>query len=117
MGYYTNYRITVKANVENAVNEEIEAFLALLRSFNFLQQEKQEGKAGGFIAITEESKKWYDCFDEIKGLSKSYPNVLFDIQGEGESDGDLWKCYIINGKKQYVEAIINYPEFNPDLLE
>lgn len=38
MGYYTNYRITVRANIENVVNEEIEAFLALLNRFNFLQQ-------------------------------------------------------------------------------
>jgi len=57
--------------------------------------------------------KWYSWNDDLKGLSKEYPNLLFTLEGEGEEPGDLWKAWARNGKSVTVDAKITYPE--PDL--
>lgn len=115
MEYNTMYRIVVKScdNSRETSIEAAKAFFALLKKFDFLEQEIELG----FVASHKKPVKWYDCISEIKEFSCSYPNVFFEILGEGEDCYDLWKCYIVNGKRQIARAIISYPEFNADLLE
>ena len=52
----------------------------------------------------------------MREVSKKHSNVLFQITGEGEDNGDLWKAYFRGGKMQMCVAKIVYDIFDQTLL-
>ncbi len=48
--------------------------------------------------------KWYEHEDDMREMSKKFKSVLFHLQGEGESSGDIWDAFFLNGKTQHHEA-------------
>lgn len=79
-------------------------------------QEKQN-ESDFFYAIdpdggSTQSAKWYDYDNEMKMLSRNFPEVLFTLHGEGEDQGDIWNAYYLNGKSQKAKAEITIPKFN-----
>jgi hypothetical protein len=50
-------------------------------------------------------------------ISKEYPNVIFELSGEGEESGDVWKNYYMNGKVQKCQARIVFDEFDENELK
>lgn len=59
--------------------------------------------------------KWYDHAEDMKALSKTLPNVLFTLSGEGEESGDVWRKYFLNGKMQTAKAVITVAPFKKEL--
>lgn len=57
--------------------------------------------------------KWYDHNENMIEFSKRYPDILFELEGEGEDAKDNWKAYYHNGKSQICRAKIVYDE--PDI--
>ena len=55
-----------------------------------------------------ENYKWYEHEDDMKALSKHFPNVFFTL--EGEDSEDMWKKYFYNGKMQVAEAVVTFAE-------
>lgn len=64
-----------------------------------------------------DSCKWYDHIKDMVELSKQFPDVVFELEGDGEESGDMWKEYYKNGLYQDCPAQIIFPGYNPDLLE
>ena len=60
-----------------------------------------------------DSAKWYDWEKDMKELSSKYPHLLFELSGEGEEAGDMWKAWARNGKVVTVRARIVFDE--PDI--
>ena len=103
MGYYTSHRLETSA--KNAEEE-----MSVIKAF-------REACEGARYAISdegyaEEPCKWYNSSDDLIEFSKSHPEVLFTLSGEGEEAGDLWKLYVKNGKSQMARAELIYPEFD-----
>lgn len=48
----------------------------------------------------------------MKVISTKYPDILFEVTGEGEETGDLWKAYFKNGKMQYCKGKVVYDDFD-----
>jgi hypothetical protein len=102
MGYYTRYELEVKEG-----NVKIEDIL-----------EQVENKFDGlYYAVDEWGKtlqetKWYEHDEEMKELSKLFPDVVFKLKGEGEESGDVWINYYKNGKMQSCPAKITFDEFD-----
>ena len=44
--------------------------------------------------------------------SKTKPNVLFLIDGEGEDSGDIWKQYFKNGKTFKAKAVLMFEDYS-----
>ena len=65
---------------------------------------------------SRESCKWYDHEKDIKSFSKKHPETLFELEGQGEDSGDMWKKYFKNGKMQNCRAKITYEPFQENLL-
>ena len=120
MGYYTNHNLTIhqidndsikndetrRKELEDQINEAIS---------NHSELEYAVG------SITEEwpcdVAKWYKHEDDMIEFSKQFPDVVFKLEGKGESCGDMWIQYYKNGFYQHCPAIITFDEYNPDMLE
>jgi len=72
-----------------------------------------------FYAVREgaEGTKWYRHDEDMLSLSRTFPEVLFTLHGEGEEGGDLWRTYYLNGGLQKEKAVITYAEFDPAKLK
>ena len=46
-----------------------------------------------------------------------HPKVVFELSGEGEEAGDLWKAYFKDGKMQMCKAKIEYDNFDESQMQ
>lgn len=105
MGYYTRYSIEMSNQITNQ-EKGSDIFLVYGELIKHIDYDP-----------FGESCKWYDCEKDMKSFSKSYPNVLFKISGEGEESGDIWVKYFQNGLMQTCKAEIVIPPFDPAKLK
>lgn len=63
-----------------------------------------------------DATKWNDHVPEMKQFSLRWPAVVFELEGRGEENGDLWHKYFQNGKVQICKAIITFDSFDPEKL-
>jgi len=45
------------------------------------------------------SGRWYSRAKDMAALSEYYPTIVFELRGDGEEQGDVWKEEWQNGKK------------------
>jgi hypothetical protein len=107
MGYYTSYKLKELTGQDHLVGE-------------FVREDGDKGYQA--YALHEdgesgESCKWYDHEDFLKKFSLKHPKALFELSGEGEESGDVWKKYSQNGKVQTCKAVITFPEFDKKKLK
>ena len=131
MGYYTRYNFVVmdygkngpsdydiveKILRINATNKGDEFAYPLVRQINSLgglfNWDRDIPTQSGLDEISpDEEVTWYDAEDDIKKLSKEFPNVIFCLSGTGEEGGDEWESYFKNGKCHTYKPTM--PKFNP----
>ena len=106
MGYITDYELhTSKPIYISELND--------ITNYVWDSNIDEKPKTNNFILY---GVKWYKHDEDMKLLSKKHPDILFELYGNGEEDGDMWKAYYKNGKSYVVRAIISYPEFDEKLL-
>ena len=54
---------------------------------------------------------------DMTALSKKYPGHLFQLDGQGEESGDIWRSFFKGGKSQVSKARIVFDEFNEAALK
>lgn len=101
MGYYTSFELSVNnpndldslmvKNVEKAV-EELDIF------------ESGGSVAYGWSAYT----KWYDFDEDMRLLSYCFPDVVFELRGDGEESEDVWGNYYKGGRVQNDGLVVTY---------
>ena len=106
MGYYTQHTMSL----ENATSEQEEAIIDRLREMEIIGEVLDED-----LSCYQESK-WYDEEEDMKELSKEFPDVHFTVHGEGEENGDIWDHHYLGGKIQRCGAEIIIPPFDPEKL-
>ena len=62
--------------------------------------------------VENDEMKWYDCETDMLGISQQYPDIYFEIYGDGEDSDDFWVAYFYNGIKTGGQAEIIYPTFD-----
>jgi hypothetical protein len=107
MGYCTKYNLTL----HNETHGQFEAIVDRLRDKDVI------GYALDEYLNTNDEVKWYDAEDDLREISKEFPEVLFELHGEGEDVGDIWNEYFKNGKVQYCKAEIVIPPFDESKLK
>lgn len=60
--------------------------------------------------------KWYDHEENMRSISEKFPDVHFELHGEGEMNDDIWTQHFVNGKSQLCMAKIVIPPFDPSQL-
>ncbi len=61
--------------------------------------------------------RWYKHEDDLRKFSKRYSSFLFVLHGEGESPGDIWRKYFLNGQCQEARAVVQIAAFDRDKLK
>lgn len=102
MGYYTKYNVTI-TGIDNA-NQAVK----IAREYDL--EHYDISPIGTEVTASFESK-WYDWQKDSVALSRSYPRILIEIEGEGEDRDDIWKARIRNGDCETVSAKIVFDEF------
>lgn len=109
MGYYTSYNLTVYNANEGNINQVKSSLRNLgLLNYVFWQDYAMVGNHYDFCCC--ESQKWYEYEEDMKAVSKQFPEMIFELDGEGEENSDMWKAYFQNGEMEYCPASIQYPE-------
>lgn len=96
MGYYTRFSLSWNDFSVDA-EQEISVFL-------------------GYNPFNDEIK-WYEHEKDMKEYSKTHPEVLFNLYGEGEEYPDIWHKYFKNGKMQVCPLIEHFDSFDEEKLK
>lgn len=103
MGYCTMHTMDVLD-----VSEDVKlATIAKLRASN--ENAKYSIDEDGY---PQGETKWYDHEPELREFSKTCPDVLIQLSGVGEENGDIWNHYFKNGKAQFCQAKMVMPDYN-----
>jgi len=113
MGYCTRY--SLKWNCKNSKTTTWDDISDEIRL-------RQEAVTDFFYAVddcgrTTESCKWYEHEKEVSEFSKIYPDVVFELSGEGEESGDIWKKYFKNGKMQVCPVKMTFDPYDESQLK
>ena len=106
MGYYTKFDLKINTKI----NQEQE-----LQITNFLSNKiikKSVKISDHWDDYLEEEMKWYDYETDMTELSILFPDIVFELSGEGEESDDIWKQYFKSGKTQICNAIISFDKFD-----
>ena len=98
MGYYTDFELNYSSNERDKVQERLE--------------EISNGYTGNDSGV-----KWYNHEEDMKQLSREFPDILFELCGEGEESGDIWEKYFKNGKMQCCKAVLTFEPFDEAKLK
>ena len=105
MGYYTYHKLTIEPKDEKLLAQIITA----------IESESYEVRQA--LAGDSESMKWYSHDEDMRELSKKWPNVIFHLEGEGEDNEDIWVATYQNGRCHHRHAKIVIDPFDPEKLE
>lgn len=101
MGYYTDYRLSVYPKTLPGDTRK-----AILGEIDGLQMGFEGDLDFGLTTWT----KWYYYEKDMIALSKKFPNLIFELYGDGEDGDDHWVCYFQNGDSQFCFGSIVYEE-------
>lgn len=111
MGYYTNYELLVDVSKsEPNTIQRLENSVEELEGFSYTDATNKYLTASGYA-------KWYSCDDDMRKLSRLFPDFLFELHGEGDSPDDLWNTYYQDGKMQHCPGKIFYEPYDPEKME
>ena len=106
MSYYTNFNFKFYdkgSGIELSRKDSKEIINDIESTFKYRAEEDSEMFTIG--------ANWHSFDEDMKKFSTKYPNILFEIFGEGEETDDIWKQYILNGKLEECMGKIVYPCF------
>ena len=109
MGYYTYHDLVVLNDKGEYLPEETEKHEKLLTRKVF----GEDGFDPDSQILFEDSAKWYDSEKDMREHSAEYPDLMFELHGEGEENEDVWIEYFKNGKMQRCQGKVVYPDFDP----
>lgn len=104
MGYHTYHELTIEPDDEELKRQIIDG-------------ESSDSEVRNLWVYGEEPSKWYEHDEDMRELSKKWPNVTFHLHGEGEENDDIWTATYVNGLCHHRAAQIIIESFDPDKLE
>jgi len=67
--------------------------------------------------VFEGEWKWYRWEEDMREVSKKYPEIVIKLKGKGADSDDIWFAYFKAGKVQLCRAKITYDEYDESKLE
>lgn len=110
MGYNTKFDLKINTKINKEQELQITNFLS-----NKIMGESAK-ISDHWDDYLEEEMKWYDYEKDMIELSILFPDIVFELSGEGADSDDIWKQYFKSGKSQTCNAIISFDEFDETKL-
>ncbi len=70
----------------------------------------------GFAVWEDINDTWYDHEEDMLALSKQFPQILFELECQGELPDDLWRQFFQNGKTQLCPAYSTFWPYISDRM-
>lgn len=114
MGYYTYYSLYAR-NIKD--EQEYNKLIKTLTEYELIADNDHYGVfyKGHYDEIShtahfspEDEAKWYDHTYDMVKISKLFPDVIFQLSGEGEERDDMWHEYFHNGESEECRGHIVY---------
>ena len=102
----TIHKITIAPHNEETLQRVLDYLNQFTEYDTFEISEYEEN------AIVSESVKWYKLEQDIRSLSREFPDILITVHGEVEENGDILEFYCKNQRGYEQKAIISFPEFD-----
>lgn len=102
MGYYTDYELTANPGPGDTTPGTLAKAVAQIDGGIFEQWHTDTWTC---------TAKWYSQEKDMYNLSKQFPDVMFELCGDGEDSDDKWREYWQNGSMQHCHMEI--PPFDP----
>jgi len=115
LGYYTQYELKV-SNFGESKNGIIDHISTKELSDIIFMILSTDPDSKSFEFVSNDRIKWYTFKEDMVELSLMFPDVLFELKGEGEEFPDLWVAYFKKGMMQCSKAKIRYPKFKESSL-
>lgn len=102
-------KVLTQIKDKGAFQIEVDETFIINELRNFSSEAKyaldEDGESG-------EACKWYTHAEDLIKFSLNYPTWLFTLSGEGEESGDVWRLYVLDGKKQLAKAKLTFDDFD-----
>ena len=108
MGYQTDFILTTDEYLDEEIVKKIGDRLDEISTYRF------EESDGDFYLY---NAKWYDSHEDMLELSKEFPEYVFQLDGNGEGNDDVWRQYYKDGKSQNANARVIYDDFDESRLK
>ena len=101
MGYITQFHIEVETS-DDSIIAGLDSFLNGSDFSGYQYDRIRE-------SVWYCEGKWGDWEDHMILLSTRFPGLRFVVDGDGDSQDDLWRAYVLDGKLVQHAAIIDFP--------
>lgn len=110
MGYYTHYNLEAwEVDTKRQIDESLESKIAThLARVAFEETDDDDYEYEGFDEILCGELKWDHHSEDMKLISKNYPNLVFLLHGTGEVHTDIWREWFHNGHSEYIRARVTF---------
>ena len=104
MPYNTTYALTVKQGDPFLLPE-------------FISSNEEASYCLDENGVSKQAGRWYEHEIDLQNFTHEHPGTLFELTGEGEDAGDLWKKYFKDGKIQKCKTTISFEEYDEAKLK
>lgn len=108
VGYKSCFILSAKPMTQE-LYQKIDAELQLYTCY--FEQDGIENEVGHWCNSDD---TWYSCRSDMLQLSRTFPDVYFQLYVEGEDHNDDWRAFFVNGKYQVNDAERVYAPIIPD---
>lgn len=115
MEYYTYYTGDIYNSCDPELERKVAKAISELKYYSYKWKYREPTNIDSVIG--DDSHKWYNYAEDMKEVSKKFPNAIIHIHGEGEDALDVWDAYFKNGKYIIQKVEIIYPNFSPRLFD
>ena len=111
MGYFTQHTLTARRLRNEDQFNELQKELNNRELIHYALNDgdyNDRYKEAEFPCYDE--AKWYEHSKDMVMISERFPNVYFELYGEGEEHGDYWKEYYHDGECEFCRGEIVYEQ-------
>lgn len=116
MGYHTDFCLFAHPVSDPEIADSILEQLRQRDVINYALEDGYSFVEDGVEFSSNEPVKWYDHEEDMRSVSEKFPDIHFELHGEGERNDDIWTQHFLGGKSQLCMAEIVIPPFDPSKL-
>ena len=116
MGYATSFTLFAHHVADLEIADKIAEALHACDVIGYALSGDYQFAEDGVEFFSYDSVNWYGHEEDMRAISKEFPDIHFELHGEGEMNDDIWTQHFVNGKSQLCRTKIVIPPFDPGKL-